>query len=513
MAAERTDKRRSLAANSFFSVIAWIFPLLLGFFSTPILVRYLGDEQYGLFAIVLGFISYSFTFGIGKVAGKYVPEFRANDETEKVTQVISATFWLSLAVGIVGSLTLVILAPKIVRDLLLISPDMQQAAIYSLYLGAAIGVVLMLSQVFQFVLQGLHRFDNYTALTNLSGLLLGVGNIVLALNHFGVTALLAWNLIVVSSIGSLFYLRAKHLLPSISFVTNIPRSMMARVVRYAGNTLLFQIFANVVFIFERTWVTRKFGADGLTYYFVPMLLPIYMHGFIGSLVQATFPVVNEILNQRERVAELYRRANKLVLAIVVFSVTNFIVCGALFLKLWINAELAAVSYRMLIPHGLTYGVIALGIMTFQIAESYRGPFLNVVWTASWAVIAIPLMIVVADPWHSEGVAWARVAASLGMFPAIAYAESKYLGKIQWRFWLTAALRTFFAGGVMGLVESFILSRFSDSYFSLLLAGVSGSIVFAAILALTGFLTPDDREVIRRNIFRRSPAPPSADINT
>jgi O-antigen/teichoic acid export membrane protein len=360
----------------------------------------------------------------------------------------------------------------------------------------------MLSQVFQFVLQGLHRFDNYTALTNLSGLLLGVGNIVLALNGFGVTALLAWNLLVVATIGVLFYIRAKHLLPSISLGTNMPRSMMGRVVRYAGNTLLFQIFANVVFIFERTWVTRKFGTDGLTYYYVPMLLPIYMHGFLGSLVQATFPVVNEILDQRDRVAQLYRRANKVILAIVVFSITNFIVCGALFLKLWINADLAANSYRMLIPHGLTYGVIALGIMTFQIAESYRGPLLNVIWTASWALIAIPLMILVAGQWQSEGVAWARVAASLGMFPAIAYAESSYLGGIQWRFWLTSALRTLVAGGAMAAVEYFILAMLGDSYLSLVLAGGAGTLVFGSLLALSGFFTHEDREVIRRNLLRR-----------
>ena len=505
MAVDPTEKRRSLAANSIFSVIAWVFPLLLGFFSTKILIHYLGNEEFGLFAIILGFISYSFTFGVGKVVGKYVPEFRSVGETNKVTEVIAGTFWLSLLAGLVGGTALVLLAPTIVTQLLLISPEMQQAAIYSLYLAAAIGVVMMLSQVFQFVLQGLHRFDNYTALTNLSGLLLGVGNIVLALNNFGVAALLGWNLAVVSSIGLLFYVRAKRLLPGISLTTRLHKSMMSRVVRYAGNTLLFQIFANVVFIFERSWVTRKFGTDGLTYYYVPMLLPIYMHGFLGSLVQAIFPVFNELLDERDRVTDLYRRANKVILAIVVFSITNFIVCGALFLKLWINPGLAANSYRMLIPHGLTYGVIALGIMTFQIAESYRGPLLNVIWTASWAIIAIPLMILVADHWQSEGVAWARVAASLGMFPAIAYAEASYLGAIQWRFWLASGLRTLAAGVGMAAVEYLVLLWLGDSYVSLFAAGGVGALVFGSILALTGFLTPSDREVLRRNLRRRSAA--------
>src|SRR5215207_4316027 len=108
MDGEPKVKRRGLAANSLFSVIAWVFPIALGFVSTPILVRNLGNEQYGIFAVVLGFISYSFTFGVGKVVGKYIPELRVSGESEKVTQVISSTFWFSLIVGAVGSVTLVL---------------------------------------------------------------------------------------------------------------------------------------------------------------------------------------------------------------------------------------------------------------------------------------------------------------------------------------------------------------------------------------------------------------------
>src|SRR5688572_11242523 len=277
MSSDPTGKRRSLTANSLFSVIAWLFPILLGFISTPIVVRGLGSEQYGLFAIVLGFISYSFTFGVGKVAGKYVPEFQAAGESEKVTQVIAAAFWFSFTIGVLGSVALALAAPTIARDLFLISPENQQSVIYSLYLAGAIGLVWMLSQVFQFVLQGLHRFDNFVALTNLAGLLLGGGNIALALNGFGLVALLGWNLGVVSFVGMLFYLRARHLLPSLRLLTDIPRAMLVTVVQYGGSIILYQIFANALFIFERAWVMRKFGPEALTYYFVPMLLALYMH--------------------------------------------------------------------------------------------------------------------------------------------------------------------------------------------------------------------------------------------
>lgn len=496
-------KRRSLATNSFFSVIAWLFPILLGFISTPILVRSLGNERYGIFALVLGFISYSFTFGVGKVAGKYVPEYQAAGFPEKVTQVIAATFWFSLAIGAAGSLLLVIAAPAIVDDLLLVGAEDRRAAINSLYLAGAIGLIVMLSQVFQFVLQGLHRFDNYVALTNLSGLMLGIGNIVLAVTGFGVPALLTWNLAVTIFTGLLFYIRAKYLLPSIKLLVRVPREVTASVSRYAGSIILYQIFANLLYIFERSWVVRKFGAEGLTQYFVPMLLAIYMHGFLFSVTQAAFPVVNELLNDRERVAGLYRRANKLVIAVVVFVVTNFAVCGALFLELWVGADLSRASYPLLIPHGLTFGVIATAIMSFQLAEAFKFPSLNVIMTGLWMAIAVPLMIATADTWQNEGIAWSRfIAAVIVTIPVVVYAEHRALGKIQWRFWAAVGIRAGIAAAAMGFVERFLLGVMSHTYVGLIVGGLAGTLIFAIVLGVTGFLTPEDRETIRRLISRR-----------
>lgn len=499
-----TPRRRSLAANSVFSALAWMLPILIGFIATPILVRNLGSTEYGIFAIVLGFISYSFTFGIGKVTGKYVPEFQAAGEPEKVTQVISATFWFSLLIGVVGAVALALCTPFLVTDVLLVSADLQQKAIYALYIAGATGLIVMLSQVFQFVLQGLHRFDNYAALTNLSSLVVGVGNIILARNGFGVVELLVWNLVTIAFVGLLFYIRAKHLLPSMSLSTWAPRDLLSAVVRYGGSIILYQIFANVLFIFERAWVMRKFGADALTYYFVPMLLAIYMHGFVSSIVQALFPVVNELLNDRERVIDLYRRGNRIVLAIVVFSVTNFVVCGALFLRLWVSPELADQSYALLVPHGLTFGVIALGVIAFQLAEAYRFPGVNVIMTGAWMAIAIPLMILTADRWQSEGVAWSRfVAAAIVAVPVFAYTEYRALGKVQSGFWLVSLAKVAIAAALMACVELAILRFAPGSYVTLFVLAIVGGAVFGGVLLITGFVSQEDRLRIQK-YFMRAP---------
>ena len=501
-------KRPALAANSLFSVGAWLFPILLGFVSTPTLVRNLGSEQYGLLAVVLGFVSYSFTFGIGKVAGKFLPEYQALGEERKSVEAVSATFIFTLTVGIIGALCLLIAAPLIVRDVLLIDPAHQQTVIYCLYLASGVGLSAMLGQVFQFVLQGLHRFDNYVALMNLNALLLGGGNILLALNGFGIITLLSWNLTVALFTAILFYVRARHLFPPLALFTSFPRETFKAVARYAGNIILFQAFANALFIFERTWVMRKFGPQQLTFYFVPMILATYMHGFVASIVQATFPVVNEMLADRESVAALYRRANKIVLAIVVFTVTTFVTCGALFLRLWVNAELSENSATLLILHGLTFSVIAVGILALQTAEAFRFPVLTGIMTGSWMLLGIPLMIFFAEIWGAEGVAAARFAAALVVsIPVIIFSEHRFLGGFQWRFWIAVGVRIVVAIAVTILVQKVALSFLGQSYVSLFVAGIVGGLTYLATLLIAGFVTEDDKELLRWAFLRKTPEAP------
>jgi O-antigen/teichoic acid export membrane protein len=504
--ASTNQRRPALAANSLFSVGAWLFPIILGFVSTPTLVRNLGSEQYGLFAVVLGFVSYSFTFGIGKVAGKFLPEFQAIGDEKKSVEYVSATFIVTLTIGTIGGVCLAMGATWIVRDVLRVEPEHQQAVIYCLYLASGVGISAMLSQVFQFVLQGLHRFDNYVALMNLYALLLGVGNIVLALSGFGIITLLTWNLTVSLVTAILFYVRARHLFTPLKLFTSIPRETIKAVVRYAGNIILFQAFANALYIFERTWIMRKFGPEQLTYYFVPMVLATYMHGFVASIVQATFPVVNELLNDRESVAALYRRANKIVLAIVVYAVTTFVTCGDLFLRLWVNAELAEASRTLLILHGLTFSVIAIGIMSLHIAEAFRVPVLTGIMTGTWMLLGIPLMIFGANLWGAEGVAAARFAAALIVsVPVIVYGERRFLGNVQWRFWLAVGVRIVIAIAVTILVQELALRFVGQSHLSLLAAGVVGGLVYLATLFVAGFVTEDDKEVIRWAFFRKPAA--------
>lgn len=482
-------------------MIGWFFPLVVGFVTTPVLVTGLGPEQYGILAVILGFLSYSFTFGTGKAVAKFIPEYRAADEYGKLSEVVSATFMLSLAIGVVGSIVIALLTKYIVSDVLLIPTESQDAATNAFYFASATGLAMMMGQAFQYLLQGLHRFGSYVILTNLNGALLGAGNIILVLNGFGIVAIMGWSFFVAALTGSLFYVQSRRALPGLEIGLRVDKTVFKEVATYGSNIILFQIFANILYIFERAWVTRKFGPQALTYYSVPMLLAIYMHGIIASFAQAIFPRMNELLNDREGLVKLYQRATKIVLAVVAFIGASYVIAGKVFLSLWVSPEFSTNAYDLLVIHSVTFALLAIVIMPLQIAEAFRVSRLTAVITFTWMLLGIPLMILSADVWKSEGIGISRLAVVVLTFPLVLYVEKRFLGRVFSQFWLAALARICLATLAFGFVGYQIFLRFPESWSTLFVGITVCGLIYAGLLFLTGYFTRADKDMIR-DLFAR-----------
>jgi O-antigen/teichoic acid export membrane protein len=493
---ENATTRRSLFANSILGVLSWFSPILLGFFTTPVLVVGLGPETYGVYAVILGFLSYSFTFGVGRAAAKYVAEYTASGESRQLSRSLSAVLFFSAAVGIAGALILAALTPWIVRNILLLPESQTGPAETALYIACVTGLMTMISQVFQNTLQGLHRFGTYLLISNFSAVLLGVGNIALAWAGYGIEALIAWNLFSVLTSGTIFFVAAINALPDFRPTLAIGREITETVVKYGASIILYQVFANVFFIFERSWVVRQFGAETLTYYFVPMLLGIYLHGVVLSFVAVLFPRINELLNDRERLTNLYVRSNRLVIALIVLIATSLIVCGEQFLALWVGSEFSRRSWAVLSYHVISFSLIAASVIGWHITESFRAAGINVAITFTWLVVGGSLMLLVGDSNGIEGIAAARLAAIVLTTPVIFYIEKRFLGSVQATHWIGLLARVSAAALAMGGCQ-WLMTRYLPLGWAYLIAAVSlGMAVYTIVLFLTGFFVKEELERVR-----------------
>ena len=120
------------------------------------------------------------------------------------------------------------------------------------------------------------------------------------------------------------------------------------------------------------------------------------------------------------------------------------------------------------------------------------------------VVGIPMMIFAADIWGSEGVAGARLATTLITIPVIVYSERRFLGEVQWRFWCAVGVRIAAAITLTVLIQEVALVLLGQSFAGLLVAGITGGLIFVGALLLAGFVTDDDKEMLRWAFMRRAP---------
>lgn len=494
------DRKGRLALNSILSLLSWLLPVGLGLAVTPVIIRYLGTELYGVYLVLLGFISYSITFNVGRTVAKYVAEYKTSEDEIRIRQTISSAFWLNLAAGLFVAVVIAILSEWIVKDLLQVSPDFRAAARAALIIGGFAIPAVQVGQVFQNVLQGIHRFGKVSLLMNLNWLLLNAGNVILVFNGFGIVAIFVWNLSVGIAIAGFSFLVVRRQDPN--FVPGIATGSMLRLVAgYGLSIFLYQLFGTVLLLFERAWILRNFGATESAFYLLPMTLAIYLHALIGSLTLAVFPVVNELLDDRERLLRLYRQATKIVVAVTALVVGNVMALGKVFLLLWLGRDFADNAFTNLIYHFLTFGLIAIMIIVWHINEAHGAARLNSIQVFIWAAVAIPLMIVTSSIWLAEGVAASRFVGVLVTVPMMLYSEARFLGSIQWRFWGRLIVKVVPATAVLIVGEWLIISALSPSWMALFVSALGGAAVFLSVLFLTGFVAEDEKELARSLLHR------------
>lgn len=501
MSQKQVETSKSIARNVLYTFSTWLLPLGLSFFATPIIVKALGNEDYGIYALVLGFIGYSFNFGIGRAITKYIAEYRASGENQKIKEVVSATFFLNIVVGLFGVTMICLLASWLVVDVFKIEADAQSKSIQSFYIASATIFFLMLNQVFNAVLQGIHRFDVYSKIFNFNSIALLLGNIVLALYGYGLIVLLAWNLLITAITCIIYAISARKLLPEFGISFNFGRETLRLVLAFSFGIIGYQILANVLLLFERGWITRQLGAESLTYYVVPMMLGLYIHSFISSLMLVIFPLASELKDKKERLLRLYTKATKIVVFLVVFMATTLIVESKFFLTLWMGAEFAEKSAILLVFHTITFGLVAIQIVSWQMTEGLGYPNYNFKIFSVCLFLSLTLMLVLTNDYGNVGVAIARMVGFSTIFLSVFYVEKWFFNNVQIKLWLKIIGALGVSAGLAAIVEKLLISNFSVSWLTFIFSVICGGIVYCLTVWLLGFITEDERQLVK-NILKR-----------
>jgi O-antigen/teichoic acid export membrane protein len=210
-----------------------------------------------------------------------------------------------------------------------------------------------------------------------------------------------------------------------------------------------------------------------------------------------FPLASELDKQREKLRQLYTKATKIICFLVVFLAVTLIVESRTFLNLWMGPEFGEKSADLLIFHTVTFGLLAVYIIPFQMAEGLGYPVFNFLLMAAVLLVGVPLMINLSGTGGNVGVAIGRLTAFSLMFLSTFYLERWFFGKVQLRFWITVAGFLALAAIPAAIVETVLIQNLPAGWAAFTTAVAAGGLVYCAVLWLLGFVTEEEKGLIRR----------------
>ncbi len=495
------ETSKSIFRNVLYGFSTWLIPVVLSFYATRIILESLGEEDYGIYALVLGFIGYSFNFSFGRAITKYIAEYRVSGKNDRIKDVISATFFINLVVGMIGVSIIFLIAKWLVVDIYEIREANQEKTILALYVVAGIVFFLMLSQIYNAVLQGIHRFDVYSNIFNVNTIIILTGNIYLALNGYRIIGLLVWNLIITALTCAVVAVYSKRLLPEFGINFKVKPEVIKLVLAYSTGIIGYQILANLLMLFERGWIMQQLGAKNLTYYFVPMQLSFYIHAFISSIIMVVFPLASELKNNPEKLLRLYTKASKIVCFFVIFMATALIVHSKAFLTLWLGAEFAEQTYFLLIIHTVTFSLVAIQAVSWQLTEGLGHPGYNLKIFVICLIINVFVILSLTQNYGNTGVAFGRFAGFGTMFLSVFYVEKWFFQRVQTMFWAKIIGILGVSALISAIVQKIINFYFPISWLTFVSAVVLGGVVYCSSLLILGFVTAEEKLLIK-NILGR-----------
>lgn len=258
----------SIGKNTFFGVTAGVVHMAARFLVVPVIIRYLGLDGYGIWAVLMTVAAYMSlgAAGVKSAFQKYVAEATGDGDFDRASRLLSTGAAAVLVISVLALIPLAVFAHSLAVAVGIPSKFLQSAS-KAILLLAVTAVFTNIGQTYQSILMGAHRIDLRDKLG-------------IALEAFSVLAIIAvlragYGLLAMSAIfglqeilsSILCYLTARHVLPSVRLGPQfVSRSAIREVVRFAGSYQLVSVLELLYAAVLPVATLKFFGADSAGIY-------------------------------------------------------------------------------------------------------------------------------------------------------------------------------------------------------------------------------------------------------
>lgn len=504
---------QKVARNSLATAISQVGSIAIVFFLTPLILKSLATERYGLFVLISSFSVTSGTLsiaalGIPTALSKYVAQHIAERDYDSVNQVISSAFHILSAFGIMWASILLFSGRFLFTRVFDVTPGLMESAMSSIYFLCLQIVFEFPSLAFQSALEGLQRFGILRAITSSAAIIIAVATVAVLYFGMGVPGLVALNAMRALMVLILGLIGARTALPTIRIkraYTSLAE--IRRLVRFGVQTLGFRVTGIAYKQGDQYILGSLLTVGAVGQYSIAVKIQRFVSQFLGFISSVVMPAASELegRNDKEGLRKLFLRATRYNVSISLgVGIPAMFMAGPI-IEHWLGSEYLyltplsrlALIYVLLIPFsGIGFSML-IGMGTIK-------PLLIVNVAATVANIALSIFLTLKI--GLQGIIIATlVAYGVAVF-AYLWVSLSSLG-VSWGSFATQVILKILPSASALCASLFILTsiiEFSSLFDVLLVAAFSGAIY--VLFWIPTALSPTERSAILASLplIARSP---------
>lgn len=460
-----------------------IVGLLISFLYTPILLKKLGQSEYGLYALVASIVGYLsvLDMGFGNAMVRYVSKSKANPSKLDENKINGMFLFLYAIIGIVSLVIGFILIGNAGSIFAALTPDeLVKARVIMIILVCTVSISFPLS-IFDSYVVASEKFKYIKILALIKTLIVPLTMLpLLFLGHKAITMV-----IVTSSYSIIFHFITifycfKKLKMKINFsFHNLDKTLLKEIMIYS-----FFIFLNIVVdsIYTNTdkvILGNVSGTIAVSIYAVAANVSQINTNFSTTISGLFFPRITKTLeeeNGNKKVSDIFIRVSRVQLYIMALIMFGFIVFGKQFIVLWVGNDYIDAYYILLLL--MIPAIIPLtqniGISILQAKNKHK--FRSVIYICI-AILNIVISIPLARKYGGVGAAIGTALANfIGQIMTMNFYYWKKIGidiPAYWKRFVSFMLPfAIISAGVYYLV-----SKITFTFPTLILAIISFTIIY------------------------------------
>lgn len=313
------SRRVLLVRNTAWNQGAQLVRMLSQFILLPFVVNRIGATAAGIYFLALSFTAY---FGIldasfSQPLIKFIAEYRATGEDDKLRASVRAVFRVFTGVGIVAAVLLGA-AGLWALGILEIPQDQATVARSTFAVAAVASLITWPMTTYDNILRGIQRFDLVSKVSIAVTTVAFTGQLIAIVTGLGPPVLIGITLASVAAGMGVSRHLARRELPEIRSGPGAPGSISKRLAGFAGTLFLIGLTDLVIYQVDRTVVSVTAGVAAVTIYEFAARFHKVPRDLHAIAVSAGMPAASELdaAGDRERLAKLMSDGTRFTVAIV-----------------------------------------------------------------------------------------------------------------------------------------------------------------------------------------------------